>query len=67
MADRFVGRRQVNKDSTGDQALLIAIFDVLRLVQLLARTRFPRTKSGLFWNEFRIHVFCYPIQYELFE
>ena len=67
MVDRVVGSRQVHEDSTGDQALLIAIFDVLRHVQQLARTRFSRTKSGLFWNTFRVHVLCYPVQYESFE
>ena len=67
MVDRVVGSRQVHEDSTGDHALLIAIFDVLRQVQSLARTRFSRTKSGLFWNKFRIHVFCYPVEYESFE
>ena len=68
MVDRVVGSRQVHEDSTGDQALLIAIFDMLRQVQYLARTRFSRSKSGLFWNnDFRIHVFCYPVQYESFE
>ena len=34
MVDRVVGSRQVNTDSTGDQALIIAIFDVLRQFQL---------------------------------
>ena len=67
MVDRVVGSRQVHEDSTGDQALLVAIFDMLRQVQQLARTRFSLTKSGLFWNEFRIYVFCYPVQYESFE
>ena len=33
MVDRVVGSRQVHEDSTGDQALLVAIFDVLRQVQ----------------------------------
>ena len=33
MADRVVDSRQVHEDSTGDQALLIAIFDVLRQIQ----------------------------------
>ena len=36
MVDRVVGSRQVHEDSTGDQALLIAIFDVLRHVQSVA-------------------------------
>ena len=33
VVDRVVGSRQVHEDSTGDQALLIAIFDVLRQIQ----------------------------------
>ena len=28
MVDRVIGSRQVNEDSTGDQALLIAIFNI---------------------------------------
>ena len=31
------------------------------------RTRFSRTKSALFWNKFRVHVLCYPVQYKSFE
>ena len=62
MVDRVIGSRQVHEDSTGDQAILITIFDVLRQIQWLAGTRFSWTKSGLFWNEFRIHAFCFPVR-----
>ena len=67
VVDRVVDSRQVHEDSTGDQALLIANFRYAPSSSAAGPTRFSRTKSGLFWNESRIYVFCHPVQYESFE
>ena len=40
MVDRFAGSRQVNEDSTGDQALLITIFIDHLLDQMVAKKHF---------------------------
>ena len=52
MVDRVVSSRQVHEDSTGDQALLIAIFDVLRQVQYIA---------GLYTAAVNVYIIFYKL------
>ena len=58
--------------SVHDEGLIMKLLQVcmpgsVRFSSWLVHAFPGRNPACMFWNEFRIHVFCYPVQYESFE